>query len=744
MSRSSRRRRDRPAGTASAPGARARPAEGQGAARAGGAARAAGGAGDFAECGALALVLAAAAWLHARVISFGFFADDYLFLDQVRQHSLWSALTSRDPLGNFMRPVSRQLHFWLAAHAAGESPVPFHLANLAYFLLALFLFERIARRFMRPAAAIAATALLALTYAADVPLLWASGSQDLMAMAFAIAALWLHVNGRRAWGAAAYALALLCKETVLLTPVIAWLLDSGESPARRTRNLAPMGIALAAWALIWFATRSLRPAAGATLHADPAFALAALLHLIQSAFALEWGDVSLREGWRWPSLVVLAGMLLAVMWVASGEAPGAKEKKHARADGRIGGQIGGLIAGEMGGLIAGLGWAVCGALPVAAVAPIWSSYYYLFAMAGVALAVGAALSRAPRYALVGVIALAALLNARGSAREEFATATGAWTMQSHVTRFYLERAGMICEKLLGDLRGIQPALPKNSTLFFSGVPSNIGWQAGDGPLVRWAYRDTSLRSYFLNQFSYARAQRGPVFFFRIADGALVALWQKQPWYSPLSLNMILDDHPECARDALRLMREGAGLGDFERYMKVWLDLDAGAPDSARAGLLRLGQSPVPGPAPEAAAALKMITANGDTLRAMQMLWDGVKRHPFDQAAHGLLADLLYSRRQMLATAQMEAYAARVIAPDTASNWRRWAEVQLSTNRQRQAALSLDRYFALAGASGERDAEAHYWRTQLARIMPGGDLAQKALRGTPEASGAFAPPGGSKR
>jgi hypothetical protein len=673
------------------------------------------------EWGALGLVLAGAAWLQRGALSFGFFADDFLFLDQVRQRSLIAALLSRDPLGNFLRPLSRQLHFWIAARLGGESPLPFHVANLLYFLLALVLFERVARRLIGPAAAVLATAALALSYAADVPVLWASGSQDLMALAFALAALLLFQRGQRVWSAVAYLLALFCKETVLLAPVVAWLIDGEPVRSRRLRHLVPLAIATAVWGVVWMATRSLRPAAAATMHADPRFVPAALLHLAQSAVALEWGAVTLGEAWRWPQWFTLSAMLGALLLIAHlASGPGSREPR------------------ERGVLIAGLGWAVCGALPVAAVAPIWSAYYYLFAMCGVALAIGAALRRAPVTLQASAIVLLALLNARASLREEFATAEGAWTTQSHVTRFYLERSARIRGQLLDDLHRERPTLPKNSTVFFASVPSNIGWQAGDGPLVRWAYRDTSLRSYFMNQFSYARAKRGPVYFFMTANDRLVEMWKDQTPYPALALNMILDDHPGSALDAMRVLDESQGLARFERYMTAWLEVDAGRPDSARSQLKALGNGIDPSPAPETAEALRMVNARGDTMRAIALLSQGLRVHPFDPAAHGLLSDLLMIQHMMLPTAQIEAYAARVIAPQVPWNWRRWAAVQLSTQRSRQAALSLDRYFELAGDEANGDAEARYWRTQLQRVLPGGDLAQKALRGTPAASGAFEP------
>ena len=59
----------------------------------------------------LGLILLAATTLHVTALTLPFFADDYLFLDQVRGHSLLQALRAPDPLGNFFRPVSRGLYF---------------------------------------------------------------------------------------------------------------------------------------------------------------------------------------------------------------------------------------------------------------------------------------------------------------------------------------------------------------------------------------------------------------------------------------------------------------------------------------------------------------------------------------------------------------------------------------------------------------------------------------------------------
>jgi len=91
---------------------------------------------------ALAMVLGGAAWLQSGGLIAPFFADDFLFLDQARGRSLVETLEAPDPIGNYFRPVSRQIWFWALSAAAGESSPVFHAANLALFLLILVLLYR--------------------------------------------------------------------------------------------------------------------------------------------------------------------------------------------------------------------------------------------------------------------------------------------------------------------------------------------------------------------------------------------------------------------------------------------------------------------------------------------------------------------------------------------------------------------------------------------------------------------------
>jgi len=678
------------------------------------------------EWGALGLILIAAVWLQRDVLQSHFFADDFLFLDAVRGRGLFAAVFSRDPLANYLRPISRQLYFWVMSRLGNESPLPFYAANLALLLSSLVLVQRIARRFLGAFGATAACALLALHYAGDVPLRWASGSQDLLALNFALAALLLHINGRRWIAAAAYLLGLLSKETVLLTPLIAAALDAALEPASRTREhttprpqladrvrtLAPMLIAAAAWAILWLATRSTRTSAGAVPHLEPGYVPAAFFHFVQSVFGLEWGAIGMSVGWKLPSLVATA---LALGGLALVGAPGLKRA------------AGGTRPSPRAALLAGAAWALCGLVPIAAVAPMWSAYYYLFALGAAALMIGASLIVLPRWVSFATVALFATLSARAAAREEFATAPGAWTTQSHVTPFYIERSTRAVAVLLEDLKRLHPTFPHNTTLFFGGVPPNLGWQTADGPLFRWAYHDPSVRSYFIADFSRERAARGPCFYFDLPGGHLGELWAGESPLRDITFTMLLEDHLQQAHDAMALWVEDPHAVKLDHYLMAWLDYALGATDSARVELARMGLAIKQGPTLDVTATYRSLAAGADTTHVIQQLMAGLERSPFDASGHALLADLLLTQDVESQGGVIEAFAARTLAPSQPLAWRRWAMIQLIKKRHRQAAATLDRYFLLGGVQAANDTEALEWRNQLRQILPGGKRAQEGLK-----------------
>ena len=665
----------------------------------------------------LGLILAAALVHQLPAASTPFFADDYLFLDQVAHGSLVEVLTAPDPIGNFFRPVGRQLYFWVVARVGGGSAGFSHGLNLALWLGVVALLFAVARVLSGPRAGLIAAAFVALHYVADVPVRWASGSQELLAVVGALGALWLHLRGHRIWAAPVLLLALLSKEVVALTPLIAVVAarEQGETWRAAARRAWPLGAAVAVWAfMLWLALQS-RPGAGAQLTATPAMALAALAHMAQAAFAIEWGPLSeARAESLVPGLLpVAAVVLMALAATGTGEAPASPAPRRGR-------------PALPRGIRSGAAWALLAAAPVAVVAPIWSAYYYLFAVCGVALVFGAWLGPRPRVWGMIVAALVAWSSARVGALPMLAMVSNPWTTCSHVNRHYIERGTRTISRYLRHLRAARTSLPPSSTVFFSGVPGSVAFQTADGPLVRWAYRDTSLRSYYLNSFDLEKARRGPLFFFEVRDDSLCETTSDPGLFTRIALGAILSQKPQSARDMLEveLVRRPASALTV-RYWTAWIDWDLGQRERAIAGLKAAGFQARPGPVPQFDAATAAIRAR-DTLGAVRLIQRGVEAYALDAPSHGLLSDLALALGRASAVGVIEAYAARLLEPAEPLHWRRWALVQIEHLRVLESARSLRKYFDMVGAEAEHDAEAqrlaYYLRTKYpvaAQALAGG-------------------------
>jgi hypothetical protein len=667
----------------------------------------------------LALVLLAALAMHAQAVRVPFFADDYLFLDQVRHASLSTVLTERDPIGNFFRPVGRQVYFWLLSRASGESPIVFHVFNLALFLGLLALLFALARRYAGTLAAAVACGFLAVHYAADVPVRWASGSQDLLAITLALATLSLHTTGRRGWAAAALFLAMLSKETVALTPFVAVVADRSPGTSWRAafRRAWPMGIAIAAWLALWFVTAPTRGNLASALTLSPLGPLAAVVHLVQVTFGLEWTSGRLIETFKAVPPIPALALVLAALWWS--RAPGRRREGDSRMAAAAGPAV--APAWQLGAALA-----IAGTIPVAAVVSYWSAYFYLYALCGVALLVGVAAMRMRRIDAMLVVALLAWGSAGGRALQEFATGQGLWTIQSHVNRFYFERATLRVSRYLEDMKRQRPTLPARSVLYFAGLPSFVGWQAGDGPLVRWAYRDSSLRSHYMGQITLENSRRGPNFFFIGRNDSLIENTSPEESLRITALAMILDEKLDNAYDALVLHRERSPAVTWSAYWLGWVLWAKG--DTARAkeylaeSKIELGR----GPAPELQVAQRMAAA-GDSLEATQLLISLAGRYGLDPKVHAALSDIALTQRRLINTGQIEALAARVLAPEDPVVWLRWAIVEAQQQRFPQAKRALERFNALGGGTMDQNFFAKQMHERLDAYLPGGERVQEGLR-----------------
>ena len=665
--------------------------------------------------GLLALLLSASV-LHAGALRKPFFADDFFFLEQVRHHALATVLASPDPLGNFLRPVGRQTYFWLVSRLGHESPVVFHATSLLLFLGGLLLVYALVRRLSGTTTAFMATAFLAFHYAADVPLCWASGSQDLLAVLFAVGAVYLHGSGRRGLAAATLLLGLLSKETVALTALVA--LVASHRPQERWGETLRRASALIAvtvgWAAWWVLTVRQRPATGQTLSLVPGDAVAAMAHLVQVALGLEFrlGGSALGH-WTFVGLLVGASAA-AIVWLTArietepttgvGSPPGLDRRSAL--------------------LRVGLTWTLAGIVPLVVVMPTWSAYYYLFALVGVGLVVAALAAALPWHSRAVVIGILAMLSANVRTLDEFAADRGAWTWQSHVNKHYLDRAMGTIDQYLQQLRQARPTLPARSTVFFANLPVSSGWQAGDGPLLRWAYRDSSLRSYYLTDFSRERAERGPLFFFTVEGDSLRDRTTDPALLPSLAYSLLVVERPRAAADAIDIAVSRTR-GDSELlYWRAWARLATGDSLGAASDLAASGVRPtrsLPGGAQDLAlVAIKDTAARIVRLSALRA------QAGLNPWVHARLAALCLASRARLRQGVIEAYAFRVLAPEDPDAWRKWASAQLAEGQHEPALRSLERYFHLAGSTGNADREAQQVAASLRRLISG-DVAQRSLR-----------------
>ncbi len=326
-----------------------------------------------------------------------------------------------------------------------------------------------------------------------------------------------------------------------------------------------------------------------------------------------------------------------------------------------------------------------------------------------------------------VLALLALGSASARGLETVAIDYLPWTTVSHINRFVLERGMRFNQHVLSMLRAAHPKLPPHSNLFFAGLTKGSSFQTGDGPVVRWAYRDTSVRSYYRSGFSLEKARRGPMFFFTLERDTLVETPLTPDFFRTLAFGLLLGDNLAPARDALVFGLEREPRDQTARYWLALAEWHLGRRDSALALFRAAGMTPGPGPSPEVALAAARLAAR-DTAAAFNALVKGTTLHGLDPEPHAALADLALDRPESSSMGAIEALAARVLAPDNAMAWRRWGRVQVRAGRYDQAERSLERYLALGGEVARADSDVARTMRSLQHVLPGGDVARRALSG----------------
>ncbi|HEU5311658.1 MAG TPA: hypothetical protein VFV24_09425, partial [Candidatus Eisenbacteria bacterium] len=309
---------------------------------------------------------------------------------------------------------------------------------------------------------------------------WASGSQDLLAITFLLAALNLRHRGHVAWSVAAAAAGLLSKESILVAwPVLSfWDVLTGRGRSRLGHALVGFGGVALAWALLHpgLPTALAPPVAGdmpryvgfrnlAVSGLQLRGYVGAILNL---PLAAPVSDV--------PSSTIACGVVAALIAAVGGMAM----KRRSRVDA-------GHVPLHRVAII-GLLIAIPGVILPSLVINRWVAYYACLPAAGIAIVLGALSARMP---LIPALALLLAWLTMGIVTRGMESSSGILNERS-----FLEgsRAGQTVQE---GFRALHPALPKGSQVLVSVASSGMLGIHGtlvDGQSPRIWYGDPTLHT----------------------------------------------------------------------------------------------------------------------------------------------------------------------------------------------------------------------------------------------------------
>jgi hypothetical protein len=521
------------------------------------------------------LAVLALTMVYAGALRSGFLNDDHLFIEEARTRPLLDSLGDLGSLGNYYRPLSRQIYFEALSRIGGGHPLVFHGVNFMLFAFALALLGDLLGAILHRRGVMAGILWYALLPFQRVNLVWISCSQDLMALAASLGAVALHRRGRTVWTAVAYAAAVASKEAALPLPLalVAWdRIVQGEPARRSLRRHLPLFAVAAAWCALALWMRA-RHAAATKLSFSLDALPAAYAHMVQSLLGLEHpaGFLASLLTHAPPALPFFLLAPLS-MWYAATR-PG---EPFTRVPARS------LV-------LFAAAWMALFGFMVWPVAYSWSGYYYTLAAVGGAMLVGWVLGRGDRWVWLALGGALLWWNAAGTGTRAFATAEHPWQWTSRLTSFYFERAAALADSMSAQLVRLEPRPPRGARFFFARLPSHAGFQMGNGALIRNLYRDPTLESHFYSQFSESTAADRPVRVLHWDGARMEPLYARavDPMFQVGADLLILDKPAGAAHAFRRALEQGESPVD-NLYWLGWAELWRGRREMAEAVWTRFG------------------------------------------------------------------------------------------------------------------------------------------------------------
>lgn len=187
----------------------------------------------------LAIIIAAWLILAAVVARVYFVVDDWWALERILDHGVGWSFDPTLPGRVFYRPLLHDLYFRILSALFGLRPEPFHLFNMLCFAGDIFLIYVIGKRVTgRSLAAMIAAFFYATAPLNYMPITFISGAQEVCTQFLALLAVYFFVSAdrgpgpgpgekifSRVAGPLLYALALLCKETIVWVPIWLWIFE---------------------------------------------------------------------------------------------------------------------------------------------------------------------------------------------------------------------------------------------------------------------------------------------------------------------------------------------------------------------------------------------------------------------------------------------------------------------------------------------------------------------------------------
>lgn len=567
-----------------------------------------------------------------------FFADDFHMLDVARRVPLLDLLGGQHGIFPWYRPLSRELYFWLVAHAGPLELVLARALSLGAVALAAFQLRALGMRWFSPRAGVIAAVLFIGFGFTKFLLSWGSGFQDLLATALLLLAVREHTEQRGARALLWAVLACFAKETAALVFPLLMLHTLMNRPLRSgRREWLLQSVALVLVAAVHLLVRQTWHSGGRSAEVvRSASELAAALLRLLGGFL---GPIDAPG----PVTLGLAAVAMVASVLLVTQASAKPRRAAADAPDRTPALF--VVIATVAGLTPLLLGQAMGVVTA-------SSYYAYSAVPWLCLLVAVVLAPLPQ--LVSVAAVAVLVGGNTLAlgyRAPDLSSESAWEFRDWDWNESM-RLSAIAERYGEDLRTLLAARPESTVVLYSEMPVGAFFQSEDGPATRECLRDRSARSYWLNAPPYGLdPSRFALLSLDAGTKHLVPFQPDEQERSKLAASSVAAGEAATAWVYANVSEPGADARfDFHYYAAAAALMGEGVA-GARRELARIGLDDTTGAAPEHWATLAVGPSG--PLHAPML---AVLRRPLDARTHLALADVCRAANAMMFEAVELRYA----------------------------------------------------------------------------------------